>query len=132
MFLKRGPQEIACEISISTTIDHEVLNASKCLKAGIATVAMICLDDARLEKIAAAVSGSLGAEVSARVIYLKPDPFIEYLKALRPPESKPMEKQYAGYKVKRSAPKLSLDEQKQKEDLAYRTIAEAMHLQKKK
>ena len=96
LFLKRGTQEIACEISISTTIDHEVLNASKCLKAGIATVAMICLDEDRLRKIAAAVSGSLGPEVSAKVVYFKPDPFIEYLKSLPPPPPKSSEKDLRG------------------------------------
>lgn len=132
LFLKRGPQEIACEISISTTIDHEVSNASKCLKAGVATVAMICLDDARLQKIAAAVSGSLGPEVSARVVYFKPDPFIEYLKSLPSPTPQTSEKAYAGYKVKHSLPKLSPEEQKAKEDLAHKLLSEALKKKKKK
>jgi Type IV secretion-system coupling protein DNA-binding domain len=132
LFLKRGPQEIACEISISTTIDHEVGNASKCLKAGIATVAMICLDDARLQKIAAAVSGSLGPEVSARVVYFRPDPFIEYLKSLPVPPPQTSEKTYAGYKVKHSLPKLSSEEQKAKEDLAHKLLSEALKKKKKK
>ena len=35
LFLERGDQQIACEISISTTIDHEVGNVRKCLEAGI-------------------------------------------------------------------------------------------------
>jgi len=129
--LKRGTQEIACEISISTTIDHEVLNASKCLKAGIATVAMICLDDARLQKIAAAVSGSLGPDVSVRVVYYKPDPFIEYLKSLPQLPPQPTEKTYAGYKVKHSLPKLSSEEQKAKEDLAHKLLSEALKKKKK-
>jgi Type IV secretion-system coupling protein DNA-binding domain len=132
LFLKRGPQEIACEISISTTIDHEVLNASKCLKAGIATVAMICLDDARLQKIAAAVSGSLGPDVSARVAYFRPDPFIEYLKSLPVPPPQTSEKTYAGYKVKHSLPKLSQEEQQTKEDLAHKLLSEALKKKKKK
>jgi hypothetical protein len=126
LFLKRGPQEIACEISISTTTDHEFLNVSKCLKAGIATVAMICLDEWRLEKIAAAVSGSLGPEVSGRVVYFKPDAFIEHLKLLPPPAPQTSENKYAGYKIKHSLPKLSPEEQKAKEDLAHKLLSEAM------
>lgn len=129
--MKRGGQEIACEISISTTIDNEVRNATKCLKAGIATVAMICLDDSRLQKIAAAVSGSLGADVSARVLYFKPDPFIEHLKSLSLPPPQTSEKTYAGYKVKHSTPKLSLEEQKQKEDIAHKALFELMKKKKK-
>jgi len=126
LWLERNGQGIACEISISTTIDHEVGNVSKCLKAGVPKVAVICLDEERLRKISNAVSGSLGAELAARVEYFQPDPFIAYLKALKPPVSQPSETQYGGYKVKRSVPKLSATEQKQKEDIANRIMAETM------
>jgi hypothetical protein len=131
LYLKSEGQEIACEISISTTIDHEVSNAAKCLKAGIAKVAMICLDDARLQKIATAISGSLGSELTARVGYFRPDPFIQYLKALPPPPPQTSEKTFAGYKVKHSAPKLSPEEQKAKEDIAHKLLSEALRKKKK-
>jgi hypothetical protein len=126
LWLERTGQTIACEISITTTIDHEVGNIAKCLKAGVPKVVMICLDEQRLRKIAAAVSGSLGAELAARVEYFQPDPFIAYLKALKPSAPQPTETEYAGYKVKRSIPKLSAQEQKQKEDIANRIMAETM------
>jgi hypothetical protein len=127
LWLERGEQKIACEISITTTIDHEVGNIVKCLKAGVPKVAVICLDEDRLRKISSAVSGSLGPELAARVEYFKPDPFIVFLKALKPPTPQPSETEYAGYKVKRSVPKLSAEEQKQKEDIANRIMIEAMH-----
>jgi hypothetical protein len=126
LWLERTGQAIACEISISTTIDHEVGNIAKCLKAGVPKVAVICLDEERLRKIGSAVSGSLGAELAARVEYFQPDAFIAYLKKLKPPAAQPTETQYGGYKVKRSIPKLSAQEQKQKEDIANRIMAEAM------
>ena len=126
LLLERTGQAIACEISISTTIDHEVGNVAKCLRAGIPKVAVICLDEERLRKIGKAVSGSLGAALAAKVECFQPDPFIAYLKALKPPTPQPTETQYGGYKVKRSIPKLSVQEQKQKEDIASRIMAEAM------
>jgi hypothetical protein len=126
LWLERTGQSIACEISITTTIDHEVGNIVKCLKAGVPKVAVICLDEERLRKISGAVSGSLGAELAARVEYFQPDPFIAYLKALKPPTPQLSEMQYGGYKVKRSIPKLSTQEQKQKEDIANRIMAEVM------
>jgi len=126
LWLERTGQSIACEISISTTIDHEVGNVAKCLKTGVPKVAVICLDEERLRKIASAVSGSLGAELAALVEYFQPDLFIAYLKALKPPTPQPSETQYGGYRVKRSIPKLSAQEQKQKEDIANRIMAEAM------
>src|ERR1039458_6822441 len=76
LWLERTGQSIACEISISTTIDHEVGNVAKCLKAGVPKVAVICLDGERLRKIGNAVSGSLGSESAARVEYYQPDQFI--------------------------------------------------------
>jgi DNA invertase Pin-like site-specific DNA recombinase len=126
LWLERAGETIACEVSISTTIDHEVGNVAKCLKAGVPKVKVICLDEERLRKIGKAVSGSLGSELAARVEYFQPDPFIAYLKALKPPTPQPSETQYGGYKVKRSIPKLSAQEQRQKEDIANRIMAETM------
>ena len=126
LLLERGDQTIACEISFSTTIDHEVGNVSKCLKAGFPMVVVICLDGERLKKIEEAVSGSLGPESAGRVRYFQPNPFIEYLKQLKAPASAPSEAQVRGYKVRRSTPDRSSQERRQKEDIANRVIAEAM------
>jgi hypothetical protein len=89
LFLERGPQVIACEISVSTTVDHEVGNVEKCLKDKIPAVAVICLDGDRLRRIRDAVSGSLGQEAAASVTYFLPDDFIAHLETLPypiPPE----------------------------------------------
>ena len=126
LFLERTGQSIACEISISTTIDHEVGNVAKCLKAGLPSVAVICLSEERLQKIRQAVSGSLGAEAARRVEYFQPDPFIAHLKALQHPTPQPSESEFNGYKIRRSIPKLSAKEQQQKEDIANRIMAEAI------
>jgi hypothetical protein len=128
LLLERSDISIACEIAISTTIDHEVGNVQKCLKAGIANVAVIAIDEDRLRKIKAAVFSSLGAEVSAKVRFYDPDQFIAYLQTLTPPSpSAPAKaKVRRGYKVKHSIPNISPEEQKLKEDEAIRSIAEAM------
>ena len=126
LFLERGDQKIACEISVSTTIDHEVGNVRKCLKAGVSQVAIICVSQDRLQKIAAAVTGSLGTEAAARVAYYEPDQFIAYLKTLPVPVPQDAVTTHHGYKVKRSAPKLTAEERRQREDTANRMLAEAM------
>ena len=126
LFLERQGQSIACEISISTTIDHEVGNVAKCLKAGLSAVAVICLTDERLQKIRQAVSGSLGAEAAKRVEYFQPDPFIAHLKSLQPPTPQPSESEFNGYRIRRSIPKLSAKEQQQKEDISNRIMADAL------
>jgi len=129
LWLERPGQTIACEISISTTIDHEVGNAVKCLKAGILKVAMICLDEERLRKIAAAVSGSLGAELVARVEYFHPDQFIAHLKTIPAEIPKEQITVRRGYKIKRNVSDLSTEQQKEKEAAAIRAIADSMRKQ---
>jgi hypothetical protein len=86
LWLERTGQEIACEISVTTTIDHEVGNVAKCLKAGLPKVAVICLDEERLQKISNAVSGSLDAALAARVEYFLPVSFIAHLNPHFPDE----------------------------------------------
>lgn len=122
LLLERGNQKIACEISVTTTIDHEVGNVTKCLKAGIPTVAIICLDEGRLRKIAAAVSGSLGAQAASAVSYYLPDAFIAYLQTIPLPVPKDSVTTRQGYKVKRSAPKLTLSEQRRREEMVNRVL----------
>ncbi len=131
LWLERGDQTIACEISITTTIDHEVGNVSKCVKAGFQKIVIICMDEGRLQKIRAAVSGSLGAEKAGHVSYHLPDQFIAHLKTLPLPLPKDSTTVRHGYKVKRSTPALTPEERKQKEDAAIRLIAEAMRKKKK-
>jgi hypothetical protein len=125
LLLERPGQTFACEISITTTIDHEVGNVAKCLKADFPYVAVICVDEERLKKIEAAVAGSLGPDLAARVVYCQPDEFIARLQALPPQVPKAPETR-RGYKIKRSARDLSPEEQRQREEAAIRSIAEAM------
>ena len=128
LLLERDGQAIACEISISTTIDHEVGNVAKCAKAGFSAIAIICIEDERLQKIAEAVSGSLGEETASRVLYRWPDQFIAHLKALpiTVPEHLETARTRRGYKVTHSLTKLTVEEQKQKEEAAIRAMADSM------
>ena len=128
LWLERPGQTIACEISISTTIDHEVRNVVKCLKAGVPKVAVICLDEERLRKIGSAVSGSLGSELAARVEYFQPDQFIAQLKKLplAIPKAVEVTEVRRGYRVKRQTVTISPQEQKAREEEAIRLIAESM------
>lgn len=126
LFLERGDQRIACEISVRTTIDHEVGNVRKCLKAGVPQVAIICVNQERLQKIAAAVTGSLGSEAAARVVYFEPDQFIAHLKTLPVRDPKEAVNTRHGYKVKRSTPMLTPEERRQREEMAHQMMAEAM------
>jgi hypothetical protein len=126
LWLERASRSIACEISISTTIDHEVKNVGKCLKAGASMVAVICLYEERLKKIKAAVSGSFGTDTAARVGYFQPDEFIAHVKTLPVEAPEKPEVKRRGYKVKTVVSQLSAEAQKEKEAAVNRTIADSL------
>jgi hypothetical protein len=126
--LEKDGQRIACEISITTTVDHEVQNVKKCLDAGFSKVVIICVEEARLKRIGNAVTRSLGSDTAANIAFFLPDDFIAELK--RMPQLKETAKTVRGYKVKRSTPNLTTDEQQQREESAIRSIAETMKKRK--
>ena len=138
LFVERAGHGIACEISVTTTVDHEVGNAQKCLRAGFLRVAVICQDEARLQKIENSIVTSLGPELSKQVSYFQPDHFIAHLKelavtvAVPPPASTPASKSKRvrkGWEVSTTAKSLSSDEHLAREQA---TIAQMAALMKMK
>ncbi|MDA1277207.1 MAG: type IV secretion system DNA-binding domain-containing protein [Verrucomicrobia bacterium] len=127
--LEKPNLTIACEISIMTTVDHEVGNVAKCLNAGCQHVAVICIIQGRLAKIQEAVSGCLQAEELTRVGYYTPDQFIAYLQSLASHESAapPADELKLGkYKIKRRSSKLTPEEAKAHEAAGLKMLAETM------
>ena len=126
VWLERDGRVIACEVSFTNTEDNESGKIIRCLKAGIPKFAMICEDEKKLKKIAAAISNKVEVELAARVEYFQPEPFIEYLKALPVEPPKKSVKIRRGYKVKHSTSTGSTEDQKAKEEAAIRAIADSM------
>ena len=133
LVLRRGPVEIAVEITITTSVDHEFENVKKCLAAGFKRVAMIGTGRKQLEDIAAAVQGGLGSEAAAKVGYHTPDEFLAELQKLAkaaeaPPASAPMAKtdKKLGFEITRNFPKLSEDEQRLNQQAIHEVTLKAM------
>ena len=133
LVFERGGVAIACEIAVTTTIDHEVGNVAKCIKAGFSQIAVLAGSEDRLGKISAAVAASLGAEVAAHVGYFLPDAFLAWLQALPPPAPPapptapaPVTTTVRGWKVRTNYPQLTPEETKAREDAAIKLLAESM------
>jgi len=129
--LEKPGHAIACEINVTSTIDYEVGNASKCLKAGFAKVAVICANADRLSRLAETMRGCFSADQISRIGFYSPDDFISYLQTATleeapPSGSAPTEERKRGYKVKRSIVQLSPEEAKAKEDSVIKLLAERM------
>jgi hypothetical protein len=130
VLLERRGESIACEIGITTSVDHEFGNIEKCLKAGFSHVAMISRPE-RLQQIAEAVVTALGAEDASRVGYYTPDDFITHLQNLPVPVEEataptPTETIRRGRKVTRKGPSLTPDERRMKEAAHHKMISEVM------
>lgn len=126
LVLEKASRTIACEISITTTIDHEIGNIVKCLKAGFAHVAVVSIDQERLAKIRHSVANCLPAEDAVKVEYYLPDKLIDYLQELAVREAPQVEGSNAtshGYKVKRTYAQLTEQERKQREEAILKAIA---------
>ncbi|MFA6545734.1 MAG: type IV secretion system DNA-binding domain-containing protein [Limisphaerales bacterium] len=138
VLLTRAVYVIACEISVTTTIDHEVGNVQKCLRAGYDHVAVICQEASRLEKIQAAVQSSLGQEVWSNVRYFTPDEFLTQLAEVAavtfPSTSQPVSESQTvrrGYQVKRKSAALSPEERQSREQAGITQMASVMKRGKK-
>ena len=134
LLIQRGNAVIACEISFTTTIDHEVGNVTKCLKAGFKVIAVVCTDLTRLLKIEKAICGCLSPEQGAMVKYFTPEQLLAYIKQLPvdvtpPPET---ERKIGKYKVKRSHSTLTEEERKIREGMALTQMTEIMKPKKRK
>jgi type IV secretion system coupling TraD/TrwB family protein/type IV secretory system conjugative DNA transfer VirD4/TraG family protein len=127
--LERPGQFIGCEISFETTIDHEVGNVAKCLKAGCHHVAVICSSENRLAKIRQGVTSSFAGSEASRVGYYLPEQFLARLPELAPQQTAdttPEAVRLGKYTLKRHGPSLTPEERLAREEAALRLIAESM------
>jgi hypothetical protein len=120
LLLERPPLNIACEISVTSTVDQEVGNVRKCLRADFSRVVVIALDGEKLRKIEAAVRNSIGPEAADKVSFHTPDSLIEALQklALEPLPSAAGPVKRRGYTVKKTFVTLSPEEAKAREQAA--------------
>lgn len=132
--LSRGDTSIACEVTVTTTIDHEIGNVVKCLKAGFTRVALVSVSEDKLAKLSAAVANSLGEEKAKCVTCHLPDAFIaslcEYPSQSAVPKEAPRTR--GGRTVKRTFTPVSPVEEKAKEAEALRLMAELMKRREKR
>jgi hypothetical protein len=116
LVFERPPVVIACEISVTTTVDHEVGNILKCLRAGFPEVFLIATTEEKLRKIEIAARTALPPEVLPRVRFFLPEQFIAYLQQLVVPP--PTTSKHGNFKVKRTFVSLTPEQAKAREQAA--------------
>jgi len=77
--LERDGRKIACEISVTTSDNHELGNIEKCLAAGYDMVIMCSTEKKFLEKVKSLASQKIKAVNQEKVLFLQPDDLFFYL-----------------------------------------------------
>ena len=75
--LERDGCSIACEVSVTTRVEHEVRNLTKCLAAGFDYAVLLCGDARTLE----AVKGLVASDGDERLRFLVPEGLAAFLDA---------------------------------------------------
>ena len=84
---RRGGEPIACEISVTTSPDHELQNAQKCLAAGFAHVFLVAPDKETLGRVRVRAASVLPASQMKKVRFVLPEQVFASVSVL---ESRPI------------------------------------------
>ncbi|UPT68029.1 MAG: type IV secretion system DNA-binding domain-containing protein [Sphingobacteriales bacterium JAD_PAG50586_3] len=96
ILLIRNAVRIACELSVTNTIDYEVKNIKKCIEAGYANVVMLCSNEIHLRNIKQAASEGIDVE---KIQFLNPEHLHLYLDTFAE-KTNVKETRTRGYRVK--------------------------------
>jgi len=125
--LRRDGIAIACEVSITTSTDHELDNAKKCAAAGFTEVWLVVSDRKRQSKLLAA-GAALSEKTSLR--YLTPDDLVAAIDRFAP-STPTTEKVVGGYKVKVRHRPAKTSEHQQRMSIVGRIVAQSFLEQRK-
>jgi hypothetical protein len=92
-------RKIACEISVTTSDEHELSNIEKCLASGYDTVIMCSTEKKFLEKIKSLASQKIEIANQKKVLFLQPDDLFFFLEKEAASLSG-KEERVKGYRVK--------------------------------
>ena len=96
--VERDGFSVACEISITTTAEHELGNVQKCLAAGFDRVVVLSTHKATLNRISKATN-VLGEIERGQILFFQPEELFAYLESQQGPQAEEQQT-VRGYKVR--------------------------------
>lgn len=85
--LERAGLKVACEISVTTRVEHEVENLTKCLAAGFDYAVFVCSEERTLRS----ARGLFAGADQERIRFLIPESLVAFLDGLAKPSELPEE-----------------------------------------
>jgi Helicase HerA, central domain/TraM recognition site of TraD and TraG len=123
--LERDGVAIACEISVSSSVEQEFGNIEKCLAAGFEHVVAVSADKKTIAKLRQSVSGRLDEKDAGRVQFLLPEELFSFLEGIDAQASS-KESTVRGYKVKVRYQPMAATEKKARSQAVAETVARAL------
>jgi Type IV secretion-system coupling protein DNA-binding domain len=103
VILRRGDLTICCEVSVTTTREHELLNVRKCLEFGADQVWLVASSERHRTGLAKFIRAGLTDAEYDKITFLIVDELAVKVGQFAPKE-KPLEKVVKGYRVRSSTP----------------------------
>lgn len=129
--LEREGKRIACEISVTTTDEHELSNIEKCLRAGYDTVILCSSERRTLDKVKALASKRLKESDQEKVLFFEPEALFFYLETETASRAS-KEERVKGYKVKVQYQPVAETEKRTKREAVAQVILQALRRLKEK
>lgn len=123
--LDRNDVSVACEITVSTTPEHELANVQKCLAAGYDHVVLVSAEPKLLQKAARVIPPNLDEVQRERVHFLTPETLFAFLEE-READSAAGEETVRGYKVKTTYRTVEPEEKEQRKKAVGKVILDAV------
>lgn len=125
VLLAKSGLTIACEITVTTSIGHELENLKKCLSGGFNFVVSVCADEKRASEIESAMCFALPASARDRLRFLTPEGLFA-LVAEQDVKQASKETTVKGYKVKVSYRPLAPSDSAARIDSVTKVIAKSL------
>lgn len=99
VLLSKGDVTVACEISVTTSIPHEIGNLEKCAKGGFSYVVSVSPEAKRVREIEAVAQQTIESVALARMSFLSPEGLFTFVQEMDVKRAA-KETTVKGYKVK--------------------------------
>lgn len=122
--LSRDNFRIACEVTVTTTPEHELGNVLKCLAGGYDTVLVVASSERHLKAVEKHVSANLSEEQREQVLFLSPDEAISFIDEQSKSPDRP--KKVRGYNVTVTRKTVSSADAKARQTAVNKLIADSV------
>jgi len=109
--LAKGQMRVACEITVTTSPEHELGNVQKCLASGFEQVIVVSPERQILNKVRARITSGLDAKLAERVRFFTVEELFSFLEDLEA-HAATKEQHLLGYKVRTEHQAMAPEDQK--------------------